>query len=143
MSLPKERIIDMYSIYQQGNSLAAVAEAYDRTRQSVFELFKRNGLKLRPQRKPKAFVEFGGFKYTMRNHGYFMKTIEPRTLLHRDMWESVNGIIPEQYDIHHIDGNKTNNCLENFECLPKADHTRKHSHGQNQYTKRKGEKCGA
>lgn len=142
--LTKERISEMHDLYMQGNSLALVADAFDRTRQSVFELFKRYGLATRPKRKPKAYFEFNGCKYTIRNIGYYGKTEGDRTLLHRDMWEFSNGKIPEGFDIHHKDGNKLNNELSNFECISKSDHKKKHQHGQNQYTKtRKGEKCGA
>ena len=138
------RIKEMYDFYLAGNSLADVGDAYDRSRQSVFELFRRYGLEIRPKRKPKPFVEFNGNKYTVRNHGYLMKTCEPRTLLHRDLWESIYGAIPEGYDIHHKDGDKQNNVIENLQCLSKADHSRMATHGQNQYTKKaKGEKCGA
>lgn len=38
-------------------------------------------------------------------------------LVHRAVWESFNGIIPEGYDIDHIDGNPTNNALDNLEMV--------------------------
>ena len=143
MAWPKNENRDaMYKMYLEGYSLAQVAEYFGRTRQSVFGLFKNHGLKTR-LKKELPCIEYNGFKYTMRNTGYYGKTFGDRTLLHRDMWQREKGEIPDGYDIHHKDGNKTNNQVDNFECLLKADHTKKHSHGQNQHTKNRGEKCGA
>lgn len=135
---------EKYELYQQGHSLAQVAEVYGCTRNSIFGLFKYRGWAMRPKAKPKAYVEFNGSKYTVRNHGYLAKTNGDRTLMHRDVWEFHNGPIPQGWDIHHKDENKQNNELSNLECLPKAEHTRLYSPHNNQYTKgRKKEKCGA
>ena len=35
------------------------------------------------------------------------------------------------FDIHHIDGDKTNNCILNLEPMPHEDHNRLHSKGEN------------
>lgn len=139
-----EKAVEMYDLYKTGHSLAEVAMAYDVSRQSVFGLFKSRNFEIRPVAKPKAFVEFNGFKYTIRNHGYFAKTSGNRTLLHRDVWEFYNGEIPNKFDIHHKDEDTKNNKLENLECLPKAERTRLYSPHNNQYTKgrKRGEKCG-
>lgn len=45
-------------------------------------------------------------------------------------------ILPKDgWDIHHIDGDSGNNNIDNLECLPKAEHTRRYSPHHNQYTK--------
>jgi hypothetical protein len=46
---------------------------------------------------------------------------------YREKWEKVNGPIPtdEQgnlYDIHHIDGNRRNNSIENLQCVSIEEH---------------------
>jgi len=46
--------------------------------------------------------------------------------LHRHVWERKNGPIPDGHHIHHIDGNKKNNSIENLECLSESDHHKKH-----------------
>jgi hypothetical protein len=46
---------------------------------------------------------------------------------HRYIWERSNGPIPDGYVIHHIDGNKTNNNIENLQLLSKINHTRIHN----------------
>jgi hypothetical protein len=145
MAWPKSTTAqEKYDLYQQGYSLAQVAEVYGCTRNSIFGLFKTRGWPTRPKRKPKAYVEFNGAKYTLRNHGYYAKTNGDRALMHRDVWEHHNGEIPAGWDVHHKDENKENNDIGNLECLPKAEHTRLYSPHNNQYTRgRKKEKCGA
>lgn len=51
-------------------------------------------------------------------------------LLHRLIFEECNGLIPKGYDIHHIDGNKLNNNIENLEMLPHEEHMALHSIGR-------------
>lgn len=48
-------------------------------------------------------------------------------LEHHLVWEKANGLIPEGYEIHHIDQNKKNNDLENLTCVTVSDHQRIHS----------------
>lgn len=137
MSTPRkdEQAAEMYALYQAGKSLSQVAKVYGVSRQSVFELLKNRGFAFRPKKEPKPFILFNGAKYTLRNTGYFGKTTGARTLLHRDMWEFHNGAIPDGWDIHHRDENKMHNEITNFECLPKAEHTRLYSPHNNQYTR--------
>lgn len=125
----------MYRLYLSGASLATVAKVYGCTRQSVYGLFKYRGWETRGRRPHLPYVLYGGHKYTLRNNGYYGRTSGKRTLLHRDVWESEVGPIPEGYDIHHKDEDRTNNSIENLECLPKSEHTRLYSPHNNQYTK--------
>lgn len=50
---------------------------------------------------------------------------------YRKIWEQVHGQIPKDeqgrtYDIHHIDGNRKNNSIENLICLSLEDHYKIH-----------------
>lgn len=126
-----------YRRYQDGLSLTEVAAEFGCTRQSIYGLFAARGWPMRAV-EPLPVVEYGGLKYTMRNTGYYGCTTGDRHLLHRRMWEDANGPIPDGWDIHHVDENKTHNALDNFECLPKAEHTRMYSPHCNQFVHRCG-----
>lgn len=123
-----------YELYLDGFSLEEVGIALNVTRQCVFDAFKQRGLTLRkPNFQPEQWYD--GKKFTLRANGYYELTTGERTLMHRYIWEKEVGPIPEGWDIHHKDEDKTHNELNNFECLPKAEHTRKYSPHNNQYTK--------
>jgi hypothetical protein len=52
---------------------------------------------------------------------------------HRHVWEQHNGPIPASHHIHHINGNKLDNRIENLQCLPAVEHRALH--------RAKGEVC--
>jgi len=46
---------------------------------------------------------------------------------YRKIWKDCNGLIPKDeqgrsYEIHHIDGNRRNNCIENLVCISIQEH---------------------
>ena len=45
---------------------------------------------------------------------------------HRYLWEQIYGKISKGYDLHHVDGDKLNNNLQNLELLSKSEHTKRH-----------------
>lgn len=123
-----------YQYYLKGASLQEVAELLGVTRQCVYKAFKRRGFALRG-----IFYEpyqvYDGRKFTLRPTGYYALTTDDRCLMHRYVWETEGCKIPEGWDIHHIDGDRANNSIDNLECLPKSEHTRLYSPRHNQYTK--------
>lgn len=46
---------------------------------------------------------------------------------HRYIWEKANGPIPDGYEVHHKDEDKTNNDISNLECIPISKHRSLHS----------------
>ena len=126
---------EMYELYQAGASLAGVAKAYGKTRQSVHGLFQYRGWGLRPKRTPLPYMMFNGEKFTIYKEGYYRKTFGDRDLMHRVVWGFYNGEIPEGFDVHHINNDREDNRIENLECLPKPEHTRLYSPHNNQHTK--------
>lgn len=73
------------------------------------------------------------------NHGYYTITSKKEgnhnKLLHRLIYEEVHGKIPDGYHVHHKDGNKLNNSIDNLELLEKRKHHSLHSTGYNHTTK--------
>lgn len=47
-------------------------------------------------------------------------------MIHGVVWERQNGPIPAGYCIHHRDGDKQNNAIDNLECLTPTAHKRLH-----------------
>lgn len=51
---------------------------------------------------------------------------ERRKRLHVYIWEQEKGEIPKGFQVHHIDGNKFNNCVENYSLLSASKHSESH-----------------
>ena len=58
-----------------------------------------------------------------RKRGYMAVYLETGVtqLTHRFVWEAVHGPIPEGMQINHINGVKTDNRLENLECVTQVE----------------------
>lgn len=128
-----EKTQQMYDLYCQGLSLAEVASHFGVSRQTVYTRFKRAHRPMRERKPALPFVEYDGCRYTLGVNGYMRRTDGNRQLLHRAIWEREVGPIPEGWEIHHRDHDKTNNTLSNFECLSKEDHARLHAAGCSQF----------
>ena len=50
-------------------------------------------------------------------------------MLHRLIFEDFYGYIPENYVVHHKDGNKTNNCILNLQLMEINKHNSYHNKG--------------
>ncbi len=70
------------------------------------------------QRISETIQKFDGLSY-YRCGPYFQRKGKR---LHRTVWEYHNGEIPEGYDIHHIDGDRAHNDLDNLQMLPETEH---------------------
>jgi len=66
--------------------------------------------------RSKGCVTPGGYlKYKIKGKAYFG---------HRLVWELKKGKIPRGHDIHHKDGNKRNNNINNLEVIKHGMHSR-------------------
>lgn len=52
--------------------------------------------------------------------------------VHRMVWEAFNGPIPEDKEVHHIDGDFLNNNLSNLQLLSPSVHRRTHCNYTNE-----------
>jgi len=86
---------------------------------------------------PYTFQSFGdymyflGKKYYLHKMGYYVRDERingkrKRLLLHREIYKEIFGSIPSGHHIHHKDGNRLNNSLENLECISASDHLSLH-----------------
>lgn len=67
-----------------------------------------------------------GRKFTRDDKtGYYLNS-SLRIRAHRYVWELNYGKIPDGYDIHHKDGDKSNNDISNLELITRSEHMRLH-----------------
>ena len=76
-----------------------------------------------------AQEKYEGHKITFSgSNGYPTIYVNGETvLLHRYVWEKVNGKIPEGSQIHHRDGDRLNWNIDNLEMLTNGEHHRRHA----------------
>lgn len=68
----------------------------------------------------------GEHKTTGKGYLRFRKHDGRLQMEHRIVWEEHYGKIPEGMQIHHIDGDKTNNDISNLQLLTPLEHSRIH-----------------
>lgn len=68
-------------------------------------------------------VEWNGKRWYKTQHYY----VDRRgVLLHREVYKSVHGNIPENFQVHHINEDKADNRIENLIALSASEHIKAH-----------------
>lgn len=68
-----------------------------------------------------------GINFYETKQGYLLGHIEGKPKrMHIYVWEKHNGKIPKGYQIHHIDGDKENNSIENLQLVTPKEHSKHH-----------------
>lgn len=73
------------------------------------------------------YVYYNGYKFTRDDKTGYYRNSKLKERLHRYVWKCHHGEIQEGFDIHHIDGNKSNNDISNLVMFPKSLHASIHS----------------
>jgi hypothetical protein len=73
-------------------------------------------------------MDLKNIRLRLSSTGYLMNG--KNNYFHRIIWENERGEIPEGFDVHHKDGNKLNNAIENLECISHSEHLSKHMKGK-------------
>lgn len=82
----------------------------------------------------KRYADFDGIRYWLREkQGYYYSGskaigVKNTMMLHRMVFIKHYGEIKRGYHIHHIDGNKDNNEIENLICLSHTEHQKLHAY---------------
>lgn len=72
------------------------------------------------------FIYVDGYKFTRDESTGYHRCNAIRKRLHQYVWERSNGKIEKGYHIHHIDGDKKNNALDNLELMHGSKHISLH-----------------
>ena len=72
-------------------------------------------------------MHYGKKFYLDKKTGYWISTTCPHIRAHVWVWKKCKGEIEKGFHIHHKDGNKSNNSIENLEKMSAADHLSFHS----------------
>ena len=75
----------------------------------------------------KEYQEFDGIVFRLvKKTGYYRHSTL-RKYMHRYVWEYYNGKIPNGYEVHHIDFDKSNNDISNLQLLSSQEHKKLHA----------------
>lgn len=70
--------------------------------------------------------EFNGIVFIPDECGYYRAKNDFTLYMHRVVWEFYNTKIPEGYEIHHIDFDRSNNAITNLQLLTTTEHKQLH-----------------
>ena len=80
------------------------------------------------RRRVHVVQEVDGIRFYCKPEGYYKAdhTKYGGVTMHRYVWQKHNGVIPDGFHVHHIDGDKANNSIANLEMLSASAHSTHH-----------------
>lgn len=127
----------MYELYKNGYSLQKIGSLYRISRQAIYELFSSRGYKLRTKQL-NGLIELDGIKFTLMKSGYLRGTVpgQGRITMQKYVWIKNKGVIPSGYVIHHKNGIKIDNDINNLQLVELSKMSKVFNpKSNNQYTK--------
>lgn len=141
--------LEMKEMYLNGKSTPEIADIFHVSAPCVYDRLRSIGVQIRSiSEAVKLGHKQGKFlpasetinrmrrdQHGVNNHmwkggksighgGYVIVLIDGKQLLeHRVVWERANGKIPSGYVIHHLNGNRQDNRLENLFAIPRKRHS--------------------
>lgn len=127
---------DIAKMYADGMSARAIAKELGITYQCVYDRLAEVGVKTRNRQDQLKALAQSGYKYPSGSingnwkggvtyqDGYRLIKIESKYIKeHRYVWEQTHGKIPKGWVVHHLNGNKLDNRLENLIAVPRTHHS--------------------
>ena len=129
-------VADIVRRYGAGEGTPVLGRAYEVSTNTIVRRLHVAGVKLRPRGAPL------GHRYGLGNtNGHrpggplhvsgkgYLCTYDRAgkgCRVHRACWEACRGAIPGGWVVHHINGEKTDNRIENLACMTHGEHTSWH-----------------
>lgn len=115
-----ERVAELLAALKTECEYRFEFDAVDKLAQAISELPRVTVIDDRHQ-------EFCGAHFHKANKGDFVgRKNNSLVKLHRVVWSHYFGDIPDGYIIHHVDGDKENNQIENLQLMTHGEHSRLH-----------------
>ena len=127
-------VAELAQRYAAGESTYELAAAYGVSQMTIWHRLddvgfgmRRCGAQFGNQKRLGHYKRGGPLHITA---GGYLRTNNRRgniCSVHRACWEAYHGSIPRGCAVHHIDGNRENNEIDNLLCMPKSDHAALHN----------------
>lgn len=116
----------VYEDYKAGASIRNLAESLDVVKTTVSSNFKKLGLKLRTRAEAQTGKRNHQYKHgkcAKKGRVYTRKNGKKISRARLIYCEANNlDCIPEGYQVHHIDGDRTNDAISNLKLLTASEH---------------------
>ena len=131
VELPVAEIVERY---EGGENTRALGHAYGVGHATVWRRLRAAGAKMRTCGGPVGNKScLGRYKrggpLCLVGSGYLGTHDREgeQCYVHRACWEAYHGPVPSGYVVHHRDGDRQYNEIENLACMPRSEHVKLHN----------------